>query len=349
MANNALSTEFLDKFRTDSQALSERINSASGTNKQADKEEFLSGISKLRKDLIDATPYLPTYDQRTSELQLKALEKQLDGRIEGSTTGPGRTKAGSKFSFKRAAKTSEQVGSVENMVASPAVPLSQVTGEQMDSTASPSIQSPSGHNSQTKEIETPEFGFHNRSKEYLTLNDLKLSQNDGNTSNTDVIISFLSECIVNLLERDGTSTVATPIRALHAKGLRKCIIMMPDVQGSALIQDCEDCIIAISCHQFRIHTSTRINAYLRISSTPVIEKCTKMLFAPYTIPLAPSSVENQTENQFANVQDFSWIRATPSPNWALLTEENTIKEDKWPVDHVRGDIDEYLQVLLPKV
>jgi hypothetical protein len=49
-------------------ALSERIVSASSLDKQAEKESFLSAISKLRKDLIDANPYLPTYDQRTSEL-----------------------------------------------------------------------------------------------------------------------------------------------------------------------------------------------------------------------------------------------------------------------------------------
>lgn len=50
-------------------ALSERIvSAASSRDKQAEKESFLSAISKIRKDLIDANPYLPTYDQRTSEL-----------------------------------------------------------------------------------------------------------------------------------------------------------------------------------------------------------------------------------------------------------------------------------------
>jgi hypothetical protein len=49
-------------------ALSETVAQQIDGIKPVEKEVILSGIAKLRKDLIDATPYLPSFDRRQSEL-----------------------------------------------------------------------------------------------------------------------------------------------------------------------------------------------------------------------------------------------------------------------------------------
>lgn len=55
-------------------------------------------------------------------------------------------------------------------------------------------------------------------------------------------------------------------------------------------------------------------------------------------------------SQYANVQDFLWIRATPSPNWSLMPEDAMIQEETWK-DLAKGtqNPDESLEKLLPKI
>lgn len=52
-----------------------------------------------------------------------------------------------------------------------------------------------------------------------------------------------------------------------------------------------------------------------------------------------------TKSNYLAVQDFSHIRATPSPNWSPLPEDRGISDDRWPVS--RENLKEVLQTLLP--
>ncbi len=58
-----------------------------------------------------------------------------------------------------------------------------------------------------------------------------------------------------------------------------------------------------------------------------------------------TELQNPMGNNIS-VQDFSHIRPTPSPNWALLAENEMIRESDWPV-HGDVDVDEVLRNLLP--
>jgi len=192
---------------------------------------------------------------------LKALEKQLDDFIEGSTGVTGKAR-GSKFSFKRSVQPS-----LEAPVAERTIPNPKILGNDHD-TASGNPTKPTfiatsaqdmpeagisleGESQNTDPERAP--GFHGLKREFLTWSDLKLTE--GHEDDIDISFSALSECIVNMIEEPGSSAVdgrkPRVIRAFHAKGLRRCIIMLPNVQGSALIRDCEDCIIAVSCYQVR--------------------------------------------------------------------------------------------------
>lgn len=74
-----------------------------------------------------------------------------------------------------------------------------------------------------------------------------------------------------------------------------------------------------------MHASTAIDVYLGVPSLPVIEHCARIRFGPYPpsslLPLIPVAPEEPTgEGKYREVQDFSHVRATPSPNWSILPQ-----------------------------
>ncbi|KAG8766565.1 hypothetical protein FRC20_006276 [Serendipita sp. 405] len=344
MANTALAAEFLALFRPECQALSDRITSQTATPTLSQKEELLSSVAKLRKDLNDATPFLPTYDQRQSELQLKQLENKLEVVIQdGQASGSGKAKGGSKFSFKRTPKATSSVNSnpekkhtIESLNEEPAI---ATEGSKQESDPSPPAESSSHITDMgTKSNESSRtINVHNRSGERLTLSEIIETTSPPDVAESveqglnrfDVSLASLSNCIVDLVGR--SDLLPGVLGAFHARDLKRCIIIVPSIKGSALIHDCSDCIIAVACHQFRIHTSSRVDVYLHVTSLPVLEKCTAMRFAPYSKAMASSSTDDLEEqvNRFSEVQDFLWIRSTPSPNWSILPTNERLSEEEW--------------------
>lgn len=76
----------------------------------------------------------------------------------------------------------------------------------------------------------------------------------------------------------------------------------------------------------RIHAAHRSDFYLRVRSHPIIEHSAGLRFAPYA-PAYPGAgadlaAEGLAEDggMWQRVNDFGWLRATPSPHWAVLEE-----------------------------
>lgn len=309
--NSTLAASFSTKFRTDVQAVSDRITNTASSYSQAHKEELISGVSKLRKDLIDATPYLPTYDQRQSELAIKEVERKLEEKLQGGSSASGKARAGAKFSFKKPPPSTTP---------SPIPPVLEAT------TTSPSLATQVAEPSAAQSSQI-RLGFSNRTKEYLTVHELlkDLPNSIEADSRPEVTLTSLSECVVDLAT--DSHLLNGSIGALHVTGLKQCVVLVAPVQGSALLHECQESVLAIACHQFRIHTSTRVDVYLHVTSTPILEKCTAMRFAPYNLP-AGADLDSE-KNRFAEVQDFLWIRSAPSPNWSIMPQEDQLKADAW--------------------
>ena len=90
-----------------------------------------------------------------------------------------------------------------------------------------------------------------QSHRYLTREDLP-----SHPAQSDLSISDLDHCIVNLLPSSlspSSSGIDTPlvISALHARNLLDCVVLLPGVDGSALIHDLERCVVVLGCHQVR--------------------------------------------------------------------------------------------------
>lgn len=134
------------------------------------------------------------------------------------------------------------------------------------------------------------------------------------------------------------------------RDVKDSIIILPAVQGSAMIHDMNNCIIVLGCHQFRMHTSTQVDIYLFIESNPIIEHCTKLRFASYPSALSGERIPSSNATHFS-VQDFSHIRATPSPNWSLLDEDHRLRPEDWSRLTAAGieSVDQVLQELLARL
>lgn len=128
-------------------------------------------------------------------------------------------------------------------------------------------------------------------------------------------LSSLSRCVVDLLPK-GSSTGA--YSATYLSSLRDSLVLLPDAQqrGSVLLQDCERCVVVLGGHQvtpialrplrashresaaevcrlraqIRIHDSADCLFLLAAGSAPIIERCRRLVFAPYPASLATVGV-----------------------------------------------------------
>ncbi|KAL1833597.1 hypothetical protein ACET3Z_003248 [Daucus carota] len=116
------------------------------------------------------------------------------------------------------------------------------------------------------------------------------------------------------------------LRALFVHKLVNCRVYVGSVFGSVLIEEVEGCVFVMASHQIRIHHARGTDFYLRVRSRPIIEDCSGVRFAPYCLgyneierDLKKSNLDEETGN-WANVDDFKWLRAVQSPNWSILPE-----------------------------
>ncbi|KJA25353.1 hypothetical protein HYPSUDRAFT_424620 [Hypholoma sublateritium FD-334 SS-4] len=277
-------------------------------------------LSKATKILADATGGIPTYDQRQYEIQLKAFERSIESLRASSAPKP-------KFAFKRKAPNPGAVATSTAQVA-------------VAPTPTPAPEAPSSTSSN--------LVLSSQSHKYITRADLA-----AHAQQTDLSIFDLEHCVVDLLPPDASDAPDAKkhisISALHARNLTDCVLLLPTVEGSALLHDMTRCVIVVGCHQFRMHSSTKIDVLLAISSNPIIEDCKAIRFAQYPDIFKTPSERTQTLPTIC-VQDFSHIRATPSPNYSTMTDDDRVGlADALALAHrSRSSIDELSDVLLPK-
>ena len=82
----------------------------------------------------------------------------------------------------------------------------------------------------------------------------------------------------------------------------------------------------IAARQVRIHAAHASDFYLRVRSHPIIEHSSSLRFAPYacSYPGCRADLEGQglepDSGMWRQVNDFGWLRATPSPHWSEMPE-----------------------------
>lgn len=77
-----------------------------------------------------------------------------------------------------------------------------------------------------------------------------------------------------------------------------------------------------------MHESKECDVYLHASGRPIIEDCSAVRFAPLP-DVFLKEADRSVPNHWHEVDDFKWLRAEASPNWAVLEESKRVKEDVW--------------------
>ncbi|KAF7798187.1 hypothetical protein EIP86_009404 [Pleurotus ostreatoroseus] len=223
-SNKTRIQEFYSTFQASRTDLSSRLEAlkVNGSPSTDDLSALAADVAKLRKELTDATSFLPGYDQRQYELFLKGIENSLEELRVSFAPKP-------KFAFKR--KTPKTV------------PASSTSSTPIASSA-PSAKSPVT----TEQTSSPHLLLSNRSYKYLdrtALADLE--------SSSDLTISDLDHCVVNLLPSPSASVTAQTYKftALHVRNLTNTVLVLPAIDGSALLHDLKRCTIVLGCHQVR--------------------------------------------------------------------------------------------------
>ena len=78
----------------------------------------------------------------------------------------------------------------------------------------------------------------------------------------------------------------------------------------------------LASRQVRVHRTVDSSLYLRVASGPIIEHCSSLDFGPYSLACRPDMQKDLDAAQLGadtdlwrQVQDFGWLRSTPSPHW----------------------------------
>ncbi|KAL2263254.1 hypothetical protein VTK26DRAFT_7601 [Humicola hyalothermophila] len=121
---------------------------------------------------------------------------------------------------------------------------------------------------------------------------------------------------------------AQPFASLMLQDIESSVIVAGHVDGPVHVTGVRDSVVVVAARQVRVHECEGTTFYLHCASRPIIEDCKGVRFA--RAPGCYLSDKQKTEaNMFDQVDDFKWLKATPSPNWSLLPDEEAIPEDQW--------------------
>lgn len=118
-------------------------------------------------------------------------------------------------------------------------------------------------------------------------------------------------------------------RALRAYDLRRCRIYVACVAGSAHVENLVDCVVCVAARQLRVHAARRVRFHVRTSSRPIVEDSRDVGFAQLVVPTDDAFIREMLKARglaedtgaWKNVDDFKWLKASQSPNWRLLEED----------------------------
>lgn len=91
---------------------------------------------------------------------------------------------------------------------------------------------------------TINLSLRNKNQAYLTAADLE-------GSGADLTLLSLTNCVIDLRDETASLVNKTPSRllAVYGRDLKRCLIMLPIVEGSVRLEGCSSCTIAVACHQ----------------------------------------------------------------------------------------------------
>ncbi|EEP82772.1 predicted protein [Uncinocarpus reesii 1704] len=347
---SSLNDRFFRYFQQEITALQEEMDrlpftSTAGGETRDAIDHCLAGISRLSSEVQDASSYVPPYDQRIYAEAIKALQEKL--AETRAAIAPRQ-----KFAFKTARKNPSAVSladmaeldaqgrrhipgyrssdnsSMESSLTvtpldtrSPAIPGLDTSGLGRNSSSLAERTTVDAANGATTAKHTIPSDASTISVDSRTNVHLILSSPIGHRT-VPVSITSLKRSVIDLIN-------GLPFAAMAIKDVTDSLLMCGEVKGAAHITGVRNSVLAVSCHQFRMHDCSDVTVYLGCSSTPIIENCHNIRFNHIPNPLLKDSVEFTVKDSWSNIDDFSWLKMGQSPNWRVTDEKGFNPDDIW--------------------
>jgi len=346
---------FLDSEST----LQEQIGSLEsiaviGGERQEAIDHILAGISKLQNEVADAAEFTPAYDRKQYSEAVKGLHDKLNETVARITPK-------SRFQFKRTAKTPHvDMGAPENDPRLNPGSLSRnsthllkgvsahtaADGETTASSSSSNTAATFAVEDGDAVTELPVLKNYNeemakpsgsslRKPSFSSAKSIGISDQTGlhiilpssaSRATAAGSLTDLKDCIVDMSVP--TAEGGAPFPGLAMRNISGSLIVAGRVTGPVHITGVKDSILVMSARQVRIHECKDVDIYLHCGSHPIIEDCTGMRFAPLPSCYI-TEAEKSGENQWNQVDDFKWLKASESPHWTTLSEGSRLGEDVW--------------------
>ncbi|KAI1150011.1 tubulin-specific chaperone C [Nemania diffusa] len=305
--------------------------SAIGGERQTGIDKVLAGISRLSNEVMDASDFVPSYDQRAYSQAMKALTDKLN-----ATTGKFAPKSRFQFKSRNTGATAAQSPATRDL----RIPRprdspgdsSQAVVEAEASDAVGTLPSISGAKNYNDELARGSSGV--RKPSFSTAPNIAISEHEGlhimlpmtaSRATSSGTLTDLTRCIVDMAV---PTSAGAPFAGLALKNIRSSLVVAGHVAGPAHITGVQDSVVVVAARQVRMHDCRNVQVYLHCASHPIIEDCSQVAFAPLPTYYMNESTPPQT-NQWDQVDDFKWLKDEASPNWSILPEESRIADDVW--------------------
>lgn len=290
-ATNLLSKEdFFKQFKAEEESVRDVLSSLAGGDQVHETlDALLARHHAVEADFTRHAHLLPPYDVQKYRASLKTLASDIAARRE--QLAPRK-----KFSFKRRAEAASNA--TEATIPVDGYKAAEVQAEVSSSSTTGAFN---GELIEGRKGSCIKFG-------------------PGELQGRDVSLRDLEDCRVVLLDQVG---------ALHVHRLRRCEIVIVAVSSSLLMHHCHECIFTFAAKQLRLHDSDQVVLHLHTRSSPIIEHCKRIMFAPFDLAwpgleelLQRASLGSPGEDgPWSDVQDFNWLKRQASPNWCLVPSE----------------------------
>ncbi|KAI7850253.1 tubulin binding cofactor C-domain-containing protein [Circinella umbellata] len=285
------SDKFWHEFKAERLAIENTIQRSAHLPKHKLADHFqsiLQNINNLEKQLTHATEFIPSYDERQYARQIKELGRSLDTARANLTPKP-------KFTFKsRKQKKPQQERSADTIATNVTTSLITIKSITTDISNLPRDENDEDDDNVIS---------------YSDISDQLIEPTLSSVNPVDVSLSNLTRCTIIL--KSGQ------ISALHIKNLSQCVVVCSTIRGSVLMYGFTRSVIAVGCHQFRMHDARTVHVLLNVSSRPIIEDSNDIYVGPYSLLL---NIPDNNINYYDQMEDFNWLKKQASPNWRVMNK-----------------------------
>lgn len=313
---------FLAAFQELQASVSSRLQALLAAGPQEDGKATQRALDELSAELLvlqgrtaTASYFLPSYDQKQCTGRIADMRQAID-----NAQGVLIPKKKFSFSKKVSRVKGSDVAADTSASASAAEPGSGALCS-ISSQATANVPEPStaGASPTERDIQLAKSG-----RGIMGARGQAITIAAEHLAGGEFVLLDLQDCTVHLAGH------TTSVRLFN---LRNTTVVTGPITGSCFVHHAAGCKLHLAAYQVRIHNTSDTHFYLRVRSKPIIEHTSGVHFAPYDADtqlthLAPLVAAHQLgsgeADMWSQVDDFGWIKATQSPNWAVLPPEQRL-------------------------